>query len=474
MLKSVVIITLLFTLADAVENLPLSSALEIAKRQNLSLSMARLEQKIKSSDVDIAQGYRYGKLDATISALRSNDAGNVFGFKLQSREASFGDFGFDQFMSSFGAAMMDSSGNLGDFENFAANLSSAEAQAQLLNTEPDALNYPGDRNHFDVKLSYQVPLYTAGKLGYYKNIAQNMHLLSSLDREQVALNIEQDVKKAYYDISLLTSLLKDLTKMQTNISKLKDSVEQMQLEGYAKNTDILEVESKLSNVTRMLDQSRSYRELSYQFLSFLLNERVDSIEFVDLDSAFKLLSKESILQNSTDIKKAKLGVEIHALMLKVAKSAYYRPEVGAFVEYGSSDDQFLNQFFDHDRYTAGLQLNYNLFNGGVDRAKVEQQRLALLKSQQQMQLAKEGIALKASKILTQISNLDLQIQSLRKELELAEQIYNSYQERYKEGLSSINDTLIKQSLHLQKILELKESQNRRQEAVLQLLKLAQE
>ena len=31
--------------------------------------------------------------------MRSNDAGNVFGFKLQSREATFGDFGFTEFLA---------------------------------------------------------------------------------------------------------------------------------------------------------------------------------------------------------------------------------------------------------------------------------------------------------------------------------------------------------------------------------------
>ncbi len=54
---------------------------------------------MKAYEAHAAKGHHYGKLDVSLSGMRSNDAGNVFGFKLQSREATFGDFGFSEFDS---------------------------------------------------------------------------------------------------------------------------------------------------------------------------------------------------------------------------------------------------------------------------------------------------------------------------------------------------------------------------------------
>ena len=74
--------------------LSLQTALQILEHDNLEIRAAEMNVQSAQKDVATAQGYNYGSLEFTQSALRSNDAGNVFGFKLSSREASFGDFGF--------------------------------------------------------------------------------------------------------------------------------------------------------------------------------------------------------------------------------------------------------------------------------------------------------------------------------------------------------------------------------------------
>jgi outer membrane protein TolC len=245
----------------------------------------------------------------------------------------------------------------------------------------------------------------------------------------------------------------------------------MRDEGYARKTDLLEVDSKLSNVERMLFQAQINRELSYQFLSFLLNADVKSIKKVSLNTYDKSATLKEIIDKNKDIKKAKLGLKIQSKMIDVTRSAY-KPEVGAFAEYGSSDDKFLNDFSKHDRYTVGLQAKLNIFNGGIDSAKLEQEKLKALKVKKQIDLAEKGISLKYHKINTEIKNLEKQIYSIKKEIDLMNEIYQAYQERYKEGLASINDVVIKQSQQIEKLLSLLELQNNKNEKILQIYKLA--
>jgi outer membrane protein TolC len=454
--------------SKAYTNLPLKKALQLANRQNIEIDIAEFDRKIAKLGVKVANGYNFGKLDATLMGLRSNDAGNVFGFKLQSREATFGDFGFDEFLGGVGQALQMSGGDFNAFSNMMQNPSMA---GQLLSTVPENLNNPDPRNHYDLKLMYMIPLYTGNKLSSYKKIAENMAKMARLDKQKVEAQKSFEVRKTYYDISLLDKFVEDLTTIKKNIMQLRDATIEFKKEGYAKKTDLLEVESKLSNVERMLFQAKANKELSYDFLSFLLDHEVKSIKHVSLDTFDCKIPLENVLKRNRDIKKAELGLKIQSKMIDVTSSAF-KPEVGAFVEYGSSDDTFLGNFKDHDRYTVGVQAKLNIFNGGVDMNKVEQEKLKRLKVKRQVELAKKGIALQYKKITTEIANADKQVESLKKELELAQEIYNNYQERYKEGLASINDVVIKQSLQIEKLLNLLKTQNTRNQKILEVYRLA--
>jgi len=259
------------------ENLSLHDAIKRAKEHNLEINIANFDKQVNDLGVRVANGYSFGKLDATLMGIRSNDSGNIFGFKLQSREANFGDFGFSDFLAAFGGAMVNETGTP-DFNAFAANMANPAAQGNLLSIEPADLNYPKTRNHYATKFTYMIPIYTGFKLKSYRDIANEMSRMGALNREQVVAEKLFQVKKAFYDISLLLSFERDLQHIQSNIEKLKSTTQEMRKEGYAKKTDLLEVESKLANVTRMLIQTDANKELSYQFLSFLLNSEVKSIQ----------------------------------------------------------------------------------------------------------------------------------------------------------------------------------------------------
>ena len=67
---------------------------------------------------------------------------------------------------------------------------------------------------------------------------------------------------------------------------------------------------------------------------------------------------------------------------------------------------------------------------------------------------------------------DISIEDIKKELALADEIYNNYETRYKEKLSSMSDVIIKQSEQIQKILQLQQTKNMRNERIFALEKLA--
>ncbi|MBD3831568.1 MAG: TolC family protein, partial [Arcobacter sp.] len=93
MKRFLILISFVIPLFGGEINLELKEALNILKQKNLEIKIADFDSQMKRIESKLPNSMRFGKIDATLSAMRSNDAGNAFGFKLQSREASFGDFG---------------------------------------------------------------------------------------------------------------------------------------------------------------------------------------------------------------------------------------------------------------------------------------------------------------------------------------------------------------------------------------------
>ncbi len=213
-LTSLIISTALFASASSPT---LDEAIETLKTNNLEIKTATIEAQSAAQEKDIAKGNHYGKLDLTQDIARSNDAGNVFGFKLTSREATFGDFGFADF-----------------------NM----ANPNILTVQPDDLNYPEARNFFQTKLKYEVPLFTGFKISSYEEITASMEKIKKLEKSQVENEKIYELKKSFYDMALLEKSIANLKTILSNINTLEKMTNEMIAVGYAKKVDILEVQAK--------------------------------------------------------------------------------------------------------------------------------------------------------------------------------------------------------------------------------------
>ncbi len=426
--------------AKELTHLSLDKALTIMRENNLELKISKFNEQIKLQEEKIADGYNYGKLNLKLQALRSNDAGNIFGFKMKSREATFKDFGFA--------------------ENDPTN-------PNILAVQPHDLNYPNARNHYQTTVSYMLPLYTGGKLSQYSKITKALTYMSQLDTEKLLNEKIFQTKKTFYDISLIEQYIEKLNSIVANIDKLEEIVSNMRQEGYAKEIDQLEVKARKAEAQSMLSQATYNRELAYQYLSFLLNETVKSIQPLNSLAPIPTFNEEEIVQNNLDIQKAQLGLKVTDMAIKVEESKFL-PTIGAFGEYGSADNKLFNDFGKKDFYTVGLQLEWNIFNGDTDRQSLEKAKIKNMQVQEQVELAKAGIALQIKKLMTNIKSKNAEIESLETQYQFAEKVYENYEGRYQEGIASITDVLIKQSKELEVLLKLLTAKNDRNAKVFEL------
>jgi len=444
-------------LSAGLKKLTLNQALAMLEENNLEIKISKFEEAMKHYDEIAVRAKSLGKLDLTHMALRSNDAGNVFGFKLQSREATFGDFGFADFLEPLGQA----------FVNPAA-FANPQAQQALLAIEPKDLNYPKPRNHFLTKLTYQLPIYTGGMLSSYRKITHKLYNMSKIDTQKVVSLKKFELKKTFYDIALVNNFIYNLNKIKKNMLKLKRVVKGFKQEGYAMQTDVLEIEARVAQIDAMLEEARLNKELAYHFLSFLLNTKVDSIIAPKGNPRVPSVTKEIVEQRSLDIAKAKLGLKITKDAIDVER-AKFKPQIGAFAEYGFADNKVIPKHIkDKDFWTIGMQVKWNLFNGGADYASLEKAKVNHLKVATQVKLAKKGIWLKAKKLKSEIYSLNARVRSYAKQFKWAQKVYEVYKGKYKEGIVSITDLLIKQSKELETLMQYLKVKNERNSKVLEL------
>ncbi|MBD3807550.1 MAG: TolC family protein [Epsilonproteobacteria bacterium] len=412
-------------------NLELKEALNILKQKNLEIKIADFDSQMKRIESKLPNSMRFGKIDATLSAMRSNDAGNAFGFKLQSREASFGDFGAGEFNP---------------------------ANPNVLSIQPYDLNYPKARNHYLTKVSYQVPLFTGGKITLYSSIAHKMYEMSKIDKDKVVAQKVYETKKTFHDITLIENYITNLSKITSNINHLESIVKEMVKEGYAIRTDLLEVQAHKAEAESMLIQAKLNRDVAYQYLSFLLNTEVESIKKTSEMAPLNIPSKKEIETNSYDIQKALIGLEITKDALWLQRASFF-PTIGAFAEYGSADNTIFNDFHDKDFYTIGIQASWNLFNGFGDSLNLQKAKIENYKTMAQVEMARSGIELKVKQLQSEaLSNLEM-VKSDEARLKFASQIYENYLAKYKEGMISIGDVLVKQSKEIEVLLKLLTTKN---------------
>jgi len=420
--------------ASSLENLSLQRAMEILHSQNPQLIIAKLEAQAKQSDIAIANALNWGEIDLVQSAARSNDPLNVFGFKLQSGDVSFNDFGFNEF----------------DTTN-----------PNLLNVKPQNLNDPRARNHFGTMLEWRLPLYSGGKIKYGIDATKILYSLSKLDVEALQKTQAKELKNGFYTLRLLQSQEKELQKLHETLTHLEDLATQMHLEGYGLKSDILEVQARKAQVVKHQKDIEANREFVLHFISFLLDSKVGSVDT-------NLPNLEPVQINPEDTflaQKAALGVELGSLHVK-SQRADFLPTVGLRAQWGVAQEQFGSS--GNDAYTIGLEFRWNLYKGGSSDETLQKARIEHLKMTHQSHLATQKASLDIAQLQTKTKQSDAQIQSLLTQKELLDALVLQYTERYKESLVSMDQVLRYQAQYLENSLELNEARYQKLKNLLEL------
>lgn len=393
--------------------------LETTIKNSKDLQAQKLDIDSSKLDIENIDSVSYGKLSLSEEISRTNHAGYVFNYKLSSREATFKDFGFSQ-------------------------------QSEGLYVQPTDLNYPEDRNNFNTKLTYDIPLFTGFKLSNQKDILKLQEKANTIKYNLDVKELEFEVLKAYNSAVVAKDFVKALEKAKESVLFMKNGAIAFHKEGLVTKIDVNEAKVYESNINSQLLEAKNNFQLALAYLGFLSSD--DSITDVEnLENIYfkfpneKELYKQA-LENRDELKMQNIQVNASKKNIDIAKAAYY-PSVFSRLEYGYNDDTLtLSQ--DKDYYMAMIGITLTLFDNTRSIEKQKSQ-IEYKKANLNEEKLKDAIKLELKKAMLNLGTKEKILEEKIEAKNLAFDILEQAKLQYKNQLISMT-TLLQQEANYRK------------------------
>lgn len=279
---------------------------------------------------------------------------------------------------------------------------------------------------------------------------------SEVTKEQIKAN----VYKMYYQLLVGK---KQATSIDANIErfeKLLADTKEIYKNGFAEKLDVDKVQVQLNNLKTEKEKISNQLEIGNAALKFLINlpqrdtliltDSLDEkeIEAIALSDSFDNKNRKEYQQLNTVLKLNKFNIKRYQLSRI--------PTIAAFGTYSKNAQRNDFSFFDKGDWFStslvGVKLSIPLFDGGARNARIQKAKYDLLKTKNTMERLDQAIQLDVSSSKLKLESALKTLENQKKNVTLAEEVYNSTKFKYEQGLGSNMEIYNSQT-------ELKMSQN---------------
>ena len=331
---------------------------------------------------------------------------------------------------------------------------------------PFSLNYSGDASVTASQVLFDGQIFIAIKAR--NTLIEFARLKGDVTEETVRYNVYKAYNSlviAYrqYDIikgslSYARSMAHDLAVTQQNGMAEKIEVERSNVQVNNLATDSM----KISNVLTLSEQMLKFQ------IGMDINAPIvltDTMLEARKQNTLALLNEEGRYDRIPEYNVAVTGLALNQYNLKRYQLAGI-PTLSTFFTQGSNyGSEKLGDLFAFDRYwansTFGISLNVPIFNGFMRANQVTEARLNIEKSKNDIANAKLGIDFQEASSRTSLKNAVLQTQSQHANMDLAQDVLDLAQKKYKAGVGSNvevnqaqNDLLQAQNNYFSSLLDL--------------------
>ena len=265
--------------------------------------------------------------------------------------------------------------------------------------------------------------------------------------------VREQVQKAYYQVLIAQQQLQVLQQTLQRLQKLFADQEQLYKNGFIEKLDLDKTQVVLNNTRSTETQLKNLIELGYASLKFSMGiPQAETVVLTDVLTGD--LVKEQILGDGTvnydsrsEMKLLQTAQKLGQIDLRRYKLGYV-PTLSFFYQFQQQGQLNRNfsaftgkNWFWFNSNLIGLSLNVPIFDGLQRKYKIQQAQLSLEKTNNTVEQFKQVVDLEQMVARTNLRNAVLNMDAQKKNLELAERVYQTTKKKYEQGLGSTFEVL---------------------------------
>ncbi len=252
------------------------------------------------------------------------------------------------------------------------------------------------------------------------------------------------VSKAYYGVLVNKERIKLLDANITKLGKLLNDTKAFNQQGFVEQIDVDRLEVAYNNLVTEKQKIENLISLSENVLKFQMG-------YAGKDNLVLTDSLSVTEKTEVDISKIDVSKRAEYQLLESQQKLYkinvkrlqfgYLPTVVAYGSLGYAGMRNDLKFFErtHDWYPTALiggTISLNLFDGLQRHYKIQQAKLDYKKGELNMKNLQLAVELESTSAAINYNNAIATLQTQKRNMELAENIYNVSQKKYEQGVGS--------------------------------------
>lgn len=403
--------------------LGIQQAIHNALTQNpmMQQSQAMIDQA--QGAIQEASGNRLPQLDFSFGGMASNNALNVFGMKLNQGQATFNDFGVQQFFSEAGPTF--------------SNLAGASS------TPPDVLNHPGWHHNFQTSLKLSVPIYNGGKISGMKAQAEALLRAAQSGDRAAKQQLILQVVTAYAGIDAAHAFVKVTQQAVEAARSYRDLSNKMFLQGVVSKSDLLKSEVNLGDIQlrhqQALDQLANAKDALRIVMGTPANQNFKINELIHINKLSGTLEEARTLamRNNPQIEAIDQQIDAARSGVSAARSVY-KPHVNLMAQQDWNSETL---GIKNDSYTVGAVLNWKILDFGARSGQVDRAVAGLNATQSKQQMAINTLMSQVGETWRAAELAEYRLDLKKLAISQSEEATRLEKLRYAQGLSTMTNLL---------------------------------
>ncbi|MDB5154237.1 MAG: transporter [Mucilaginibacter sp.] len=254
-----------------------------------------------------------------------------------------------------------------------------------------------------------------------------------------------NITKAYYQVLVSDEQIKLL---DADINQLKQQVDQtvaQNKQGFVERVDVQRIQVQYNNLVTTRENTIGLLALNYQLLKFQMGMPVnnqimltDKLEDIQLPNVADPVTDTTFYHNRIEYNLLETQKKLNELDV-ANKKAHFYPTLKFNGNYNSSyqDNSFSNLYSrNFPSSYIGLTLDVPIFNGMQHSNQLKQSKIAVLKSQNDLDNIKNGILLQANAAQINYINGLKSLDNQKQNQQLAQEVLRVSKIKYQQGVGS--------------------------------------